>query len=473
MGNSALPAVGEPARIRWQWWLCFTLLGLLALGFRLYYVTHVVMFQPANEPGAKGNAVQYYNYARNLVQHGIYSVDRPSTSLPISDSFRDPGYPLFMAAWMKVFPQWDSWYAAVVFSQAILSAATVMLWLGVGRSWMPLKWLAIAGVLMAVWPHSVAMSSHLLSETLYGFLVALAMFVFSLGVDKPNTRWALICGACFAAAALTNSVLLPFALLLALYMLIRRKLPLRIGVALMASALCFTAPWLIRNSQLPPSPASSMNRALMNLVEGSWPLYHRADMASTLSKNPQATRIMDQINLEIGVIEADHRAGLSMMLARMAHDPGYYIRWYLQKPALLWDWSIRIGVGDIYVYVTYHSPFDANPFWRAVEAVCHGGNWILALLALTGCWLALRNSSPLSMAGVALLLLTVTAVHTVLQAEPRYSIPYRGAEILLGIFGAYRVTTQLLKLRKNSRKRTPKSISSSATATLSISDATA
>ncbi|WP_164931867.1 glycosyltransferase family 39 protein [Dyella sp. M7H15-1] len=415
------------------------------------------MFQPANAHGAKGNAVQYYNYARNLVQHGIYSVEAPGNSLPVSDSFRDPGYPVFMAAWMKIFPQWDSWYVAIIFSQVILSTATVMLWLGVGRYWMPWRWLTVAGVLMAVWPHSISMSSHLLSETLYGFLVALAMFVYSLGVDKPNIRWALICGACFAAAALTNSVLLPFSVLLMLYMLIRRKFPPWIGVALMASTLCLTAPWLIRNSRLPPSPASSANRALMNLVEGSWPLYHKADMASTLSHDPQAVDIMNQINSEIAVIEADRKAGVSMMLERMSRDPGYYILWYLQKPAMLWDWSIRIGVGDIYVYVTYHSPFDDNPLWRAVEAACHGGNGVLALLALTGGLLALRKSNHSSMAGVALLLLTVTAIHTALQAEPRYSIPYRCAEILLGVFAAYWLIAQWPKLRTRSRKQPPNS----------------
>ena len=37
-----------------------------------------------------------------------------------------------------------------------------------------------AGFLMAVWPHNVAIDGYLLSETLFGFLCALGLFLFSL-----------------------------------------------------------------------------------------------------------------------------------------------------------------------------------------------------------------------------------------------------------------------------------------------------
>ena len=151
-----------PACSGWQWWLMLILVGGFALGIRIYYVTHAVVFQPADMPHAHGDAVQYYDYARNLVQYGIFSVNAPSALPPVGDSFRDPGYPVFLAMWMKVFPQWDAWYVAVLLCQALLSALTVVLWLSVGRRWLPTAWLAVAGVIMAIWPHSVAMSSNLL-----------------------------------------------------------------------------------------------------------------------------------------------------------------------------------------------------------------------------------------------------------------------------------------------------------------------
>jgi hypothetical protein len=158
----------------------------------------------------------------------------------------------------------------------------------------------------------------------------------------------------------------------------------------------------------------------------------------------------EQIDREVAAIETNRREGLLMMWRRMSASPGHFILWYLKKPPLLWDWSIRIGVGDIYVYVTYHSPFDAQPMWRAIEAICRACNMPIALLALTGCVLALlRFGVNKEMAAVALLLLFITLVHSLLQAEPRYSIPYRGAEILLAIWTLYRTTTRALDLRQS------------------------
>ena len=200
--------------------------------------------------------------------------------------------------------------------------------------------------------------------------------------------------------------------------------------------------------------ASSTDRALMNLVEGSWPPYHSADMASIISHDPRATLIMEQINQEIAVIEANHLAGISMILQRVAERPGYYILWYLQKSTLLWGWSIRIGAGDIYVYVTYHSPFDTSPAWRAIEALCHSINPLLMLLALATCLIALlqkRRDQALEI--MALLLIFVTAVHTALQAEPRYSIPYRGAEIVMAVFAVYWLRTCIPRLGARLRGR--------------------
>jgi 4-amino-4-deoxy-L-arabinose transferase-like glycosyltransferase len=226
------------------------------------------MFQPVNVPGAKANAVQYYNYARNLVQHGVFSADPIGTLHPIGDSFRDPGYPVFLAAWMEIFPQWSSWYAAVIFSQAVLSAATVVLWLIIGRRWMPSRWLFLAGLLMAAWPHSISLSSHLLSETLYGFLIALAMLVFALGMHKPTFRWAVISGICFTLAAFINSVLLPFATLLVICLTIRRQLPPKVALALVATVACLMTPWMLRNSMLRADQPTSGDRAFINLVQG-------------------------------------------------------------------------------------------------------------------------------------------------------------------------------------------------------------
>lgn len=447
----------DPAsRERWQWWLLLVGLGLFALGIRYYYVTHAQVFQPVNQPNVRADAVEYYNYAFNLATHGVFSKAPPGTSPLTGDSFRDPGYPVFLAGWMKMFGQWDSWYAAVLLSQALLSALTVVLMLALARRWMPLGWLAAAGVLMAVWPHSVAMSSYLLSETLFGFLVALGLVLLRVALDRQRAGWAAASGIGFSLAALTNAVLIPFAPLLALYLFVRKKANGIFCASLAIAALAVISPWAMRNSLIHGTgkDSSSSGRALINLVQGSWPSMHSAYQAS-MKHDPDGTIIMKAIERESAVMKESPRAGLALIAHRMASRPGHYLWWYLSKPALLWDWDIRIGQGDVYVYPTRNSPFKSNVAFRAVEALCRSLNPWLFVLAMAGSVMALlpRQQAQEDRATAGLMLLFVTLVYSILQAEPRYSVPFRGLEIALSIFASYRVSQSTWHLRYRDQAR--------------------
>lgn len=441
----------------WQWRLLLLFVSLLALGFRYYYVIHAEVFQPVDQPNVRADAVEYYAYARNLVQHGVFS-KAPEGVMPLAgDNYRDPGYPVFLASWMKLFGQWDSWYSAVLLSQTLLSTLTVMFMLCLGQRWMPLRWLAVAGVLMAIWPHNVAMCSYLLSETLFGFLVALGLLLLGIALDRRSTGWAVAGGIGLSLAALTNAVLLPVALLLALYLLVRRQMNRAMFAALVIATLATIMPWAIRNSLLPPSDASSSGRALVNLVQGSWPSYHSAYQAA-MKHDPDGIIVMTAIDREMTTIQSDPSAGLSLIGHRMAGNPGSYIRWYLSKPALLWGWNIRMGQGDIYVYPTRNSPFKVNPIYRAASAISYSLNPWLFVLAIVGGLLAVlpkRQIQP-GIAAAALTLAFVTLVYSVLQAEPRYAIPFRGPEIMLAVFAAYRGIHVIAQFRTRTQTKPPR-----------------
>lgn len=443
---------------RWHWWCLLLAVGLLAFGIRYYYVTHAQVFQPVNQPNVRGDAVEYYNYARNLIEHGVFSKAPPGTAPLLGDSFRDPGYPVFLAGWMKVFGQWDSWYAAVLLSQALFSALTVVLMLALARRWMPLGWLAAAGVLMAVWPHSVAMSSYLLSETLFGFLAALGLFLLRVALDRRRAGWAAVSGIGFSLAALTNAVLVPFAPLLALYLFVRKKASGAFCASLAIAALAVIAPWMIRNSllQTTAKDSSSSGRALINLVQGSWPSMHAAYQTS-MKHDPNGISVMAAIERESAVMKQSPAAGLALIGHRMAGQPGHYLWWYLSKPALLWDWDIRIGQGDVYVYPTRNSPFKTDRLFRATAALCRALNPWLFVLAMAGCLLAFlqRQHTPHERAAAAWMLIFVTLVYGVLQAEPRYSVPFRGLEIVVATFTVYRVKQAIGRIRKIAGVRSP------------------
>lgn len=415
-----------PRRLgRRAWVLGLFLVALVAMGLRWYYVSHAMVYEPV-----RGDAVQYYAYAWNLAHHGVFSQAAPGSSLVSSDSFRDPGYPAFLALWMKLFSDFSAWYAAVLLAQALAGALTVTLLMVGARPWIDDRWLIVAGLVMAAWPHSITIDSFLLSETLFGFLCALAFLLASRMLERGGRSRAMAAGFGFGVASLTNAILVPFGLLLAVALRVRRHATIRLALVLASSALALPLAWGIRNAQLSSGPSSS-GRALLNLVQGAWPDYHSAYLQA-VQGDPAGIRTMQAIDHEADLLRAQPREGLRLMVDRMEAAPLRYLAWYLSKPALLWDWSIRMGQGDIYVYPTVRSPLDDNPLLRAWVSLCHGTNMLLMLLAFSGCIAALLRGDCAPIGYVAALqLLYVTVLYSLLQAEPRYSIPFRGLEILL------------------------------------------
>jgi 4-amino-4-deoxy-L-arabinose transferase-like glycosyltransferase len=435
---------------RWRISLTILFCGLLAMGFRCYYVIHAEVLQPVYQPNVHGDAVDYYNYALNIVRHGVYS-KTPSPLPPVADSYRDPGYPLLLAGWMALFTTWNEWYAAVLLSQAVLGGLTVTLLLAAARDTMPASFLLAAGILMAIWPHSVSMTSFLLTETFFGFLCALSLYLLSNSLTYSSKLRSVVSGAAFSAAALTNAALTPFAPLLAVYLFARHKLARAMAASLVVGAVALVLPWSMRNMLLAQPHESSSGRALTNLVQGSWPAYHGAYQAA-MKKDPQGIQIMNAIAAEIAVAQNHPAMGFALIAHRMGASPFRYALWYLQKPVLFWAWDIRIGQGDIYVYPTQHSPFKTLLSWRVLASLCQAINPLLAILALAGAILVFRNDRPpWLMTVIAAMLIYVTVIYMALQSEPRYSVPFRGPEILLATWAAHQLAIWLERLRQCSR----------------------
>lgn len=429
---------------RWFWPAALTVLTLFALAMRWYYVSTALVLNPV-----RGDATQYYAYAWNLLHHGVFAKDIPGAPSITPDNYRDPGYPLFLALWMKALGTGSSWYAAVLLCQALLGALTVSLATQLGRYWLSARWAIGAGVLMAVWPHSITINGYLLTETLFSFLCVLGMLLWVRSCQRQTVWLAVIAGLILGAAALTNAILLPFGILLATFFAWRKLAPRRICLALAAGALLLPAAWAIRNAQItnPKSDSSSTDRALQNLVQGTWPDYHSAWRDSVLgdaATQAKAQVTLHAIDAEYSALRASPMAGAQVIFRRLEQQPFRYALWYLlRKPRELWGWNIRIGQGDIYVYPTQNAPFQINRFWIALEVAAHAFNPILMLLALAGlpvAWSRWRRARSLTgrehqapLIAVVLLLVFVTLLYTALQAEPRYSIPFRPFEMLLAM----------------------------------------
>jgi hypothetical protein len=427
------------AAIRWQWFVILIAIFLLALVLRWHYVYTTVVPAPLS-----GDAGQYYVYAWNLVHHGFFSLSPAGSQTITPDNYRDPGYPFFLALWIKALGANQTSYEATLLCQALLGALTVSINMLISRQWLSISWTTAAGLLTAIWPHCIAINGFLLTETLSGFLCSLGLLFWAQACVTQRHGLALASGFFLGMAALTNAVLQPFGILLAAFIALRAPSLRKICLTLALASAILPAAWALRNAHIPPVNihSSSKGRALQNLVQGSWPDYHSAWRISKLGDDKaraEATATLNAMNREYDLLLASPREGAKEILSRLGQHPFAYLAWYVaKKPYELWGWDIEIGQGDIYPYPVIHSPFQISATWIALAALCHTLNPLLFVLALVClplvCWwpASQRISNVCQpLMSVIGLLAFVTLVYSALQAEPRYAIPFRGQEIML------------------------------------------
>lgn len=404
-------------------------IGLLALVLRLLYSNQATVEAPIS-----GDANQYVAYAMNLLHHATFSNAIPGSGAPVlPDAYRGPGYPalLYLALWTG--EAGGSWYPLVLKAQAVLGAASAVLALLIGRRFLPAPLALLAALIVAVWPHLISINGYLLSETLFGFVLLLSLYLSCLALEQPRTGSSVMAGVASGLTCLVNPIYLLFPWLVAALLVLRKDR--KRGLLFLVAAMALPLAWSIRNSSIPDRPEQT-SRIVQNLVQGSWPLYHAAYMSRDV--DPMPRQILAEIGQEERAFARDPVAGLRSMQQRFATRPWDYLGWYVQdKVYLLWDWDIRIGQGDIYIIHTENSPFETSPIWHAGKNALRWLNpgffWASLLFSIGTLVVSIRRpdrSNPSALL-LALFFLYVTGLHMVLQAEPRYSIPYRPVEILL------------------------------------------
>lgn len=409
------------------------LLALVLLTLLAYLIRQHFILVTQVEAPIRGDIRQYVAYAWNLLHHGVFSQTPPGESIPSPDKFRSPGYPAFLMTWMALARIGEGWYWLALHAQAVLGALTATFSMIIARHWLAGGWALLAGMLVAVWPHHVAATGALLSEVVFGFVLALAALATAEALRRKQAGWAITAGFAWGGAVLINPVSLLFPPLVALIFL--RERMARCALFLLIAAMLGPGAWSVRNLAIDEAPPG---RAAINIAQGSWPLYHEAHMQVLRYDNPIAHEVMGRINREAMLLATDPAAGLSAIGERMADDPPHYLRWYfLQKPYLLWDWDIRLGAGDVYFHAQRGSPLESNPVLSAtkqalklINPLIFGVSAVASGLLLFG-WLRRRPWAPAAAALVAGFCLYITAIHVAFQAEPRYAIPYRPFQMIM------------------------------------------
>jgi hypothetical protein len=433
-------------------WLLIILIVSAAAILRLAYNANTEIIDPIRADAA-------YNlvYANNLLEDATFSKDVSDN--PVPDSYWAPGYPLFLAAviWMSELLSVDT-YKAIIFCQLLLGVGTVFLCFLLAACFLPGYWPLLPAILAAISPHLVSTACYVLTETLFGFLLLSALYVLARALMADRLALWLWAGTCFALTYLVNPVSLFLAPLLAVAVWcfsrsgqvevpignVYRCLALFLAPLLVTSAL-----WSIRSAvSVPEDQETATKRLLTNLVIGMYPDYHEKWRASILQPE-------DKVVVPGAGVDESYDRFFRVLLERVAQNPLQMLGWYtIQKPVLLWDWDIRTGYGDIYIYRVeyslYHTSIPAIVTYSFMYAL-HPVVLIVTLLGLAflfrgggkGGWMARL---------LYIALLYVSLIYVLSQSEPRYSIPLRSELYLCFTFTIWQVFRWLAQKKQQQRE---------------------
>lgn len=171
---------------------------------------------------------EYYNIAHNLVGHAAFSsADAPPF---VPDTWRTPGFPLFLAA--SVFVVGSSPSALIVVQQ-VLSMLSVVLFFQLSRRHMSDRRAAIGAALFLIEPYGLYYSFWLLSTTWFTTLLLITWWAYekskSQKVKKPKVgrldvwsrlAWFAMTGLLSGLLVLTwpGAVLVPVAVFIGLFL---------------------------------------------------------------------------------------------------------------------------------------------------------------------------------------------------------------------------------------------------------------
>lgn len=162
------------------------------------------------------------------------------------DHTRHPGYIVFIASVFKVFGSGN--WLAVEIMQAVLSALEILLVFNLAQlvfGKKPAAW--ISAVIVAVYPYLIFYNAHILSESLYSFMLLLfCALLYKHLENKDSYLLPLGAGAALAGAILIKSTIMLAVPFLLIWLIANKAGYKQIAVLFLAVGLVI-APWTLRN----------------------------------------------------------------------------------------------------------------------------------------------------------------------------------------------------------------------------------
>ena len=201
---------------------------------------------------------------------------------------------------------------------------------------------------------------------------------------------------------------------------------------MLMSFLIVVLSWSARNYfNVDASKPTGSDRALGNLIIGSHDNFY--DIWRKNSKDD-----MDPAKLDNREVRGSISKFSIILYNRIKEQPVKYAKWYfIEKPYLLWSWSILTGQGDIHIYTVRKSLYDKNRLALISYSIMKSVHLWLFFFSLMGLFFLFKRNNGENKIEVGILyiiLIYVSSVYVVLQSEPRYSIPLRPEMYLCAMF---------------------------------------
>lgn len=251
------------------------------------------------------DAAGYDARANSILKDKIFGeVERPT-------AFKEPFYSFFLAGIYYVF---GHNFLIVRTIQAILSAFTCVFLFLLARELFNESIGRLSGLIASLNPSFIKASEHLLTETLFTFILIVVVFYFLKVLKSPNSKSSFILGFLLGIGSLTRSVLAPFTILLCitLFFFLRKRLSLKIIMGnILVIFICFLTPiipWTIRNWTVFHEFVPISTNVGINLYSSYFPpqgklfgftaVDENTKHASTLNSEPEQSRFLLYKTLE-------------------------------------------------------------------------------------------------------------------------------------------------------------------------------
>ena len=403
-----------------QYIVCFFIFFLIVIGIYLRFlaIQHSLVDTPI-----RADARDYYSYAMNMHEWGVYSKEYQAVKSPEPDALRSPGFPWF--AYLFYASNQDVFVKNILIAQTIFQIISFTF-----LSLILYRFYGAIVALISCWflwtfPHFVNINIYFLSESLFTSLLAglIGMGILSHFSEHRKMLYSVCFALLLGLAILVRPILQYFPLFLFVILFIYHRKVTCPAIVFLMIALLPMLLWGGRNL-LTIGQWSDPTLMINGLYHGSFPWFMYHDLPESFGFpyhfDPQANEVYQGVGRTLEII-----------YERFVADPANYTRWYLAgKQFYLWQWSIIAGQGDIFIYPTLTSPYydeQTSLLTYAVNKFIHLFWLVVAFLGL-GIMIKKiikRENVHLGLFIISAIFLYAILIHIIVAPFPRYGIPFK------------------------------------------------